>query len=104
MIGRFAAAAALTGLGLVGCMAEETERERRRAFESNVESCVCRSLDYEVDQPGRISWQRLVERCNRVVYAANPQRYSAEFRAAPALDGLRCLREAEAWRAEHGGT
>lgn len=83
-------------------MAEETAGEKRRAFAQNVESCLCRSLDYEVDYPGRISWPRLVERCNRVVHAANPQRYPAGLHAAPAFDGLRCPREAQAWRAQDG--
>ncbi len=93
------AAAVLATLVMGGCMAEESEAERQRAYAWNVESCLCRSLEYEVDYPARQPWPRLVERCNETVRAANRQRYPADANVAPAIEALRCQREAAEWLA-----
>ena len=97
--GRRAAAAALAAIALAGCMAEETSEAQQRAFAKNMESCLCRSLEYEADYASGLSWQRMVERCERTVRAANPQRYAAATAVKLALESLRCQREADAWRA-----
>lgn len=80
-------------------MAEETDAEKRRTYAWNVESCICRSLEYEVDYEGRSAWPRLVERCNETVRAANRQRHPVDANFAPAVDALRCEREAAEWLA-----
>ena len=96
---RRAAWAAVAVPVLAACMPQESDQERRRAYAWNVEGCLCRALEYEVDYEGRSPWPRLVERCNETVRAANVVRYPADAHFAPAINTLRCDREVAEWLA-----
>jgi len=89
-------------LAMTGCSAAESEEERSVSYTKNVESCLCRTLEFEVDSPNGLTWERMIEHCNRTVHGANPQRYPASAHAAPAVDTLRCPWSVEEWKAGPG--
>ena len=91
-------AATLAVLVLVACSPMETEEDRRVSYAKNVESCLCRSLEFETDSYSGLTYDRMVERCNETVHAANPRRYPATARAAPGIDTLRCPTSVAEWR------
>ncbi len=93
-----AAAPALVAVLLSSCSPMESEEAARVSYDRNVESCLCRSLEFETDSDSGMTYERMLARCNRTVHSANPQRYPPSAHAAPEIDGLRCPASVEEWR------
>lgn len=82
----------------VACSPLESEEARDVSYTKNVESCMCRSLEFQTDSYSGLSYERMLERCNETVHAANPRRYSEDAHAAPGIDDLRCPTSVREWR------
>ena len=82
----------------VACSPLESEEAREVSYTKNVESCMCRSLEFETDSYSGLSYEGMLERCNETVHAANPRRYPAGAHAAPGIDELRCPTAVREWR------
>lgn len=82
----------------VACSPLESEEARDVSYEKNVESCLCRSLEFETDSYTGRTFAGMLERCNATVHAANPRRYPEDAHAAPGIDDLRCPTSVEEWR------
>ena len=76
----------------------ESEDARRVSYAKNVESCLCRFLEFETDSYSGLSYEDMQERCNRTVHDANPKRYPASSSSTPEIDALRCPTSVEDWR------
>ena len=83
---------------LGGCSYEESEQAQLVSYAKNVESCMCRSLEFEADSYSGLSYAQMLDRCNRTVHDANRQRYPASAGAAPQINSLRCPDAVELWR------
>lgn len=82
---------------LCGC-SDETEAERSKEdFDRNVESCVCRHLEWETDSYSRLPYEDMVQICNETVLSSNPNRYPKELNSRPKLVDLRCQEDVEPW-------
>ena len=55
-------AATLAVLVLLACSPMETEEDRRVSYAKNVESCLCRSLEFETDSYSGLTYDRMIER------------------------------------------
>jgi len=82
----------------VACSPLESEEARDVSYAKNVESCMCRSLEFETDSYSGRSYEGMLERCNATVHAANPARYPEDAHAAPGIDDLRCPTSVREWR------
>ena len=82
----------------VACSPLESEEARSLSYEKNVESCLCRSLEFETDSYSGRTYAGMQERCNDTVHAADPRRYPQDARAAPGIDALRCPVSVREWR------
>ena len=80
-----------------GCSYEESGDARETSYAKNVESCMCRSLEFEVDNFSGLTYLQLLERCNHTVHNANPQRYAAAASSSPEPESLRCQDDMEEW-------
>ena len=90
--------ALLTLVCVAGCTFEESEAQRASTYPKNVESCVCRSLDFEADSYSGITYENMVVQCNVTVHRANQQRYDASAYEEPGIESLRCPDSVEEWR------
>ena len=91
---------------VAGCGFEpETREQALLTYQKNVESCLCRSLDFEADFPSGVSYRQMLASCNETVHNANPTRYDDSLYSEPAIETLRCQDEVEPWLevvGEHG--
>ena len=92
------AAAAVALCAAAACSPLESEEARGASYAKNVESCLCRSLEFETDSYSGRTFAGMLERCNETVHAANPRRYPADAHAAPDIGALRCPTSVREWR------
>ena len=92
------AMAAATVAAVASCSPMESEEARGVSYAKNVESCLCRSFEFQTDSYSGLTYEHMLERCNQTVHAANPQRYPESANAAPAIDTLRCPTSVAEWR------
>ena len=93
-----AAAPAMFAVLLASCSPAESGEAARVSYDRNVESCLCRSLEFETDSDSGMPYERMLAYCNRTVHSANPRRYPPSAHAAPKIDSLRCPASIEEWR------
>ena len=82
---------------LSACQSNDSIDNRRIEFGRHVESCICRQLDWQADSYSRLPFEEMAEICNETVHSSNPERFSDQFDARPALSELRCPEDVEAW-------
>ena len=92
------AATAVALAAAVACSPLESEEARGVSYAKNVESCLCRSLEFQTDSYSGLTFAGMLERCNETVHAANPRRYPEDARAAPEIGALRCPTSVREWR------
>ncbi len=80
------------------CSPLESDEARAVSYTKNVESCMCRSLEFETDSYSGLTYEGMLERCNDTVHAANPRRYPEDAHVAPGINGLRCPTSVREWR------
>ncbi len=84
-------------LVLFGCSNHTSDDRARATFDRNVESCICRHLDFEEDHYSGLTYEQFVEDCNDTVLSSNPSRYPESFNSEPSLDELRCQELVQPW-------
>ena len=92
------AASAVALAAAVACSPLESEEARGVSYAKNVESCLCRSLEFQTDSYSGLTFAGMLERCNETVHAANPRRYPEDAHAAPEIGALRCPTSVREWR------
>ena len=97
MVSRLQLAIAVFVPGLASCTFEESDLDAKISYQKNVESCLCRFMDFETDSHSGLHYAHMQKRCNETVHGANPSRYEASLYSEPDIEALRCRDEADAW-------
>ena len=85
-------------MSIAGCgLQPESLEEQTISFAKNVESCVCRTMNFESDFPSGIRYSQIVDKCNATVHESNDQRYEDSHRSDPTIASLRCPEDVEPW-------
>ena len=79
------------------CEYNETPEQAQISYAKNVESCLCRTMNFESDFPSGLRYSQMVARCNETVHGANPARYDASLHSEPETASLRCPEDVEPW-------
>lgn len=97
MANRLQFAIALFVLGIAACTFEESDLEAKVSYQKNVESCLCRFMDFETDSHSGLHYAHMQKRCNETVHGANPSRYETSLYSEPDIKALRCREKVDAW-------
>ena len=88
---------ALLTVSLAACTFEESDFDANVSYQTNVESCLCRFMDFEADSHSGLLYAHMQKRCNETVHDANPTRYETTLYSEPDIETLRCQDEVDAW-------
>ncbi len=97
MVNRLQLAIAVCVPGLAACTFEESDLDAKISYQKNVESCLCRFMDFETDSHSGLHYAHMQKRCNETVHGANPSRYETTLYSEPDIGALRCRDEVDAW-------
>ncbi|MCS5570447.1 MAG: hypothetical protein NZ768_09025 [Pseudomonadales bacterium] len=97
MVNRCQLNVALFVLALAACSFEESDVDANVSYQKNVESCLCRFMDFETDSHSGLYYAHMQKRCNETVHGANPSRYKTSLYSEPDIEALRCRNEVDAW-------
>ena len=97
MVNRSRSSIVLFVLVVAACSFEESDLDANVSYQKNVESCLCRFMDFETDSHSGVHYARMQKRCNETVHGANPSRYETTLYSEPDIKELRCRDKVDAW-------
>ena len=82
-----------------GCDHIDIKQQVIERYPTEVESCVCRHLNFGVDNERFQPYNTMVDTCNKTVKAGHPS-LPEDIHSAPELESLRCTDDVKDWLVE----